>query len=117
MKAALLHRKITDSLEKRYPNGKIISMGDYNDNPKDKRLQWIQGKKDNKVLFNPMQKMANQGMGSLAHNDRWYLFDQLLFSMNWKNDNTLFLLKTAIFNPAFLSKKEVIITLIPFEQE
>jgi predicted extracellular nuclease len=114
MKAAQLHRKITDSLERRYPNGKIISMGDYNDNPKDKSLQWIQGKRDNRVFFNPMEKMVNQGMGSLAHSDRWYLFDQMLFSINWKNDKALFLLKTAVFNPAFLSTKRSNYQAYPF---
>lgn len=89
-------------------------MGDYNDNPKDKSLQWIQGKRVNEVFYNPMVKMANKGIGSLAHNDRWYLFDQLLFSTNWKSDQTLFLLKTAVFNPAFLSTKRSNYNAYPF---
>lgn len=37
-KAALLHKKITDSLFPTHPEGKIISMGDYNDNPNNKSL-------------------------------------------------------------------------------
>ncbi|MDG1054213.1 MAG: endonuclease/exonuclease/phosphatase family protein [Flavobacteriaceae bacterium] len=105
MKAALLHKKITDSLMRKYPEGKIISMGDYNDNPNDKSLQWIKGKKKDEILFNPMEKMIRKGIGSLAHNDRWFLFDQLLFSLNWNEDKEIFLLKTAVFNPSFLRTK------------
>ena len=48
------------------------------------------------------------------HNDRWYLFDQLLFSTNWISDETLFLLKTAVFNPAFLSMKRSNYQAYPF---
>ncbi len=104
-KAARLHRKITDSLSNKYPQAKIISMGDYNDNPRDKSMQWILGEKDKRRFFNPMEKMARQGIGSLAYNDRWFLFDQLLFSMNWQANKQLFLLKTAVFNPDYLRTK------------
>ncbi len=104
-KAAQLHLKLTDSLLRKYPKGKIISMGDYNDNPTDKSVQWIKGKKDQYLLFNPMEAMAKKGIGSLAHNDRWFLFDQLLFSENWKDEENLLLLKTAVFNPKFLQTK------------
>lgn len=99
-KAALLHKKITDSLHKKHPNGKIISMGDFNDDPHDKSLQWIKGK--NNVFFNPMEKMAKKGKGSLAHNDRWHLFDQLLFSKYWQQDPNLFVLDVKIYQPLSL---------------
>jgi len=98
-KAAQLHRKITDSIARKHPKGKIISMGDYNDDPKDKSLQWIMEKKGEKILHNPMLAMAKKGVGSLAYNDRWHLFDQMLFSLNWYNDPSLFLLKTAVYSP------------------
>lgn len=96
-KAAQLHRKITDSLHKKYPNGKIISMGDYNDDPYDKSLQWIKG--EDYTFFNPMEKMAEKGKGSLAHKDRWHLFDQLLFSKHWKQDPSLFVFDVQIYQP------------------
>ena len=105
MKAARLHRKITDSLQRKFPKGKIISMGDYNDNPNDKSMVWIKGRKNNEILFNPMEKMIKQGIGSLAHNDRWFLFDQMLFTTNWREDKEIFLLKEAVFNPNFLRTK------------
>jgi len=80
-------------------------MGYYNDNPTDKSVQWITGKKTRSTLFNPMEAMAKKGIGSLAHNDHWFLFDQLLFSENWNKEGTLFLLKTTVFNPGFLYTK------------
>jgi|GEM_PF-589170 len=98
-KAAQLHRKITDLIARKHPKGKIISMGDYNDDPKDKSLQWIMEKKGEKILHNPMLAMAKKGVGSLAYNDRWHLFDQMLFSLNWYNDPSLLLLKTAVYSP------------------
>ncbi len=101
-KAAQLHRKITDSIALKHPNGKMISMGDYNDEPKDKSLQWIMKKKKEKLFYNPMLTMAKKGIGSLAYNDRWYLFDQMLFSLNWHSDASLFIIKTAVYSPAKL---------------
>ena len=56
MKAARLHRKITDSLQRKFPQGKIISMGDYNDNPNDKSMLWIKGKKTTKYYLIPWRK-------------------------------------------------------------
>ena len=101
-KAAQLHRRITDSVARKHPQSKIISMGDYNDDPKDKSIQWIMKKKEEKILHNPMLALAKKGIGSLAYNDRWHLFDQMLFSLNWYGDPSLFLLKTAVYSPAKL---------------
>ena len=103
-KAAQLHKKITDSLFRKNKDAFIISIGDYNDNPNDKSLQWIEGKKNNRLIY-PMRMMAKKGEGSLAHNDRWYLFDQILFSSAWKQKKSLQLLQTAIFSPANLYTK------------
>ena len=103
-KAAQLHKKITDSIYRKNKDAFIISLGDYNDNPNDKSLQWIAGKRDNR-LINPMKTMAKKGSGSLAHNDRWYLFDQLLFSPAWQQKKSLQWLQTAIYNPAYLYTK------------
>ena len=103
-KAAQLHKRITDSLFRKNKNAFIISLGDYNDNPNDKSLQWIEGEKNNQ-LINAMKAMAKKGEGSLAHNDRWYLFDQLLFSPAWKQKKSVQLLQTAIFCPAYLYTK------------
>ena len=55
-----------------------------------------------KEVENQSVTMAKKGVGSLAYNDRWHLFDQMLFSLNWYNDPSLFLLKTAVYSPSKL---------------
>ncbi len=56
-KAAQLHRHITDSIQKKRPTGYLISMGDFNDNPSDKSIQWITQKE-------------KKGIRTLQPNDR-----------------------------------------------
>lgn len=88
--AALLQRHLIDSLIYRHPEIKIISMGDYNDNPDDSSLSILKGeawKKEhslNRELFNPLSKGYRRGLGTLAYRDRWNLFDQILFSDAWR---------------------------------
>lgn len=103
--AARLHNKITDSILRKHPESKLISMGDFNDNPRDKSLQKIK-KNTTSNLFNPMRDLAKRGAGSLAYNDKWFLFDQLLFSSNWISTKDLFFIKARVFNPIFLVTPE-----------
>lgn len=89
--AALLQRDLIDSILYRNPDAKIISMGDYNDNPVDPSLAILKGRNPgafqntNAILFNPLSKAFKRGLGTLAYRDRWNLFDQILFSQRWKN--------------------------------
>ena len=93
-KAAQLHRHITDSIQKKRPTGYLISMGDFNDNPSDKSIQWITQKEKKEFgLYNPMIALHKKGEGSLAYNDRWFLFDQILFSQQWKKQKFLHIKK------------------------
>lgn len=102
-KAAQLHRHITDSIQKKRPTGYLISMGDFNDNPSDKSIQWITQKEKKEFgLYNPMIALHKKGEGSLAYNDRWFLFDQILFSQQWKKQKFLHIKKTAIYHPIHL---------------
>ena len=102
-KAAQLHRHITDSILKKRPEGLVISMGDFNDNPTDKSIQWIMQKSNKELrLFNPMIDLYKKGEGSLAYNDRWFLFDQILFSHNWIENGLLKLKKVRVFHPSKL---------------
>lgn len=84
--AALLNRKIIDSLQKINPQAKIITMGDLNDGPLDKSVkntlqtEGEQSKVKPLGLFNPMEKMAKQGQGTLAYRDMWDIFDQLIIT-------------------------------------
>ena len=92
--AAQLHNRIVDSLHRIDPETFIISMGDFNDNPNDKSLKEIASH----GLFNPMGKLHKQGKGSLAYRDRWFLFDQVLFSKPWKKSSDLFWITSKIFS-------------------
>ena len=92
--AALRQRSLIDSLLYRNPEARIISMGDFNDNPVDKSmkiLSRVTGIEDTRYassLLNPMERLYRKGAGSLAYRDRWNLFDQILFSQTWLDTET-----------------------------
>lgn len=65
-------------------NAQVILMGDFNGNPNDVDAKEIlQTSKEHEIghneLFNPMLEMFPKN-GSLKHEGRWILFDQILFS-------------------------------------
>ena len=109
-RAALLNKKIIDSLHNIDPYAKIITMGDFNDDPTNKSIKKvlnthsIKAKTGSKELFNPMEKMLKQGLGTLAYRDGWNLFDQIILSETFlKNDyETYQFYKAGIFNPIYL---------------
>ena len=80
-KAAALNKKIIDSLLSKDPNAKVIAMGDFNDDPINSGFKNVLKTKDKKEdvkqgeLFNPMEAMLKKGMGTLAYQDGWNLFD------------------------------------------
>lgn len=110
-KAALLNLKIIDSLQRINPYAKIISMGDFNDDPNSKSFRKILKPKSNKnevtlkEFYNPMMPMFKQGIGSLAYRDGWNLFDQILISQALleKNTSAYTFFKAGIYNPSFLT--------------
>lgn len=62
---------------------KILVMGDFNDEPKNKSIQQVlnaAGK--NASLFNLMAEMAHDGEGSIVHQREWLMFDQMMVSQN-----------------------------------
>ena len=111
MAAARLQQRIIDSLQRQNASVKIISMGDFNDNPTDKSLRFLSTpssyRKSFKPLYNPMEPLYEKGVGSLAHRNRWHLFDQILLSQNFHHkEEGLFFLKARVFNPPFLHTPE-----------
>ncbi len=69
------------------PQAKIVIMGDFNGNPNDADAQSIlrtSNKPDftQEELFNPMLNMLYKS-GSLKHEGKWILFDQILFSKSF----------------------------------
>jgi len=78
--AASVCKRIMDSVGLINPKAKWIVMGDFNDNPTDKSIKSL-------GLYNPFILPFRKGMGTLAYNDSWNLFDQILISPNWVNES------------------------------
>ncbi len=111
--AAELARHTVDSLMKINPNVKIIIMGDLNDNPNNASITKYlkaKGKPEEVVagdLYSPMIKLYRDGIGSYAYRDSWDLFDQIIisFALMGTDYSSFRLMKTKIFNEAFLKQK------------
>lgn len=86
IEAAKVCRRIADSVTKLDPNNKVIIMGDLNDDPPNESVKThlkTYGKlKDVKedYYFNPMEALYKQGIGTLAWQDSWNLFDQTILN-------------------------------------
>ncbi len=112
--AAALTRSIADSLFRVDPKAKIIIMGDLNDDPTNESCEKILGAKKeiNEVkdgeLFNTLWKTFDKGVGSLAYNDQWNLFDQIIISseLAHADRSKLKFWKAEIFNRSFLTQQE-----------
>ncbi|MGY8915165.1 MAG: endonuclease/exonuclease/phosphatase family protein, partial [Flavobacteriales bacterium] len=110
IKAAQLDRRIIDSILKTDNTAKILSLGDFNDDPTDTSLRItlkVGGARSSKPMegmFNPMEKLYKKGLGSLAYRDRWNLFDQILLTSNLLNSktHTYKYWKAGIYNPPYI---------------
>jgi predicted extracellular nuclease len=110
VRAALLNKRIIDSIQTLDPDAKVIAMGDLNDDPTDNSLKTILKTKgkikqlDSLDLYNPMEALYKKGIGSLAYQDKWNLFDQLFFTSNLVTEDrtNLSFWKAGIFAPAFV---------------
>lgn len=110
MAAAVTLRKFLDSLDIIYPNTKTIIMGDLNDDPVNNSLTiGLKAKGDVKKLkadelFNPWVEYYKSGSGTLAYQDSWSLFDQIIISQNWidKKQAGFFYYKHNVFRPEYM---------------
>ncbi|MGB5941845.1 MAG: endonuclease/exonuclease/phosphatase family protein [Leeuwenhoekiella sp.] len=108
--AAALNVTIIDSINANFPNAKIISMGDLNDDPTNSSLKKVlrteedYKKLDRHALYNPFENMYKKGLGTLAYRDTWNLFDQMLLSEPFlrKEFNGWQYFKSGIFNAPYL---------------
>lgn len=109
-KAAELNKKIIDSLKRLDINAKILTMGDFNDDPTNKSIKKVLATRGSKEdispgeLFNPMEKMLKKGMGTLAYRDGWNLFDQIIITSTFleKDYSSYRFFRAGIFNPDYL---------------
>lgn len=84
--AAALSKHIADSIWAIRPNEGIIIMGDLNDDPHDKSCAKVLGARKSAKgvephgFYNPFWKLLDKGIGTLAYNSSWNLFDQIIVS-------------------------------------
>ena len=110
IKAAKLNRQIIDSIFSDDPYAKIITMGDFNDDPTNPSVKdHLNAKRKTselaiKELYNPMEDLAKQGYGSLAYRDSWNLFDQIIISteLTKKDFSSYRFYQAGIYNKTYL---------------
>lgn len=108
--AALVAKTIIDSLMNVNPEAKIVLMGDLNDDPTSPSVAKVLGAKGKinaikeKGLFNPWVDFYKKGIGTLAYQDAWGLFDQVIISKGWldKAQAGYHFYKATIYNKEFL---------------
>jgi len=121
--AAELNKKIIDSLQSLHKDAKIVSMGDFNDDPDSPSIQKTLNAKEKKVsvkksigLYNPMANMHRRGMNTLAYRDQLNLFDQVIVSqpfLETKYDSYRFY-KAGIYNKKYLITEKGVFKNYPF---
>ncbi|MEX6685993.1 endonuclease/exonuclease/phosphatase [Danxiaibacter flavus] len=110
--AANVNRQIIDSLLQSNADCKIIVMGDLNDDPVNNSV--TKGLRANGhanalragELYNPWLEKYRKGIGTLAYQDAWSLFDQIILSQGWLNQQQdgIFFYKAHVFNESFLTE-------------
>lgn len=108
--AAQICKNHIDSIAKIEPDSKIIIMGDLNDDPVNESVAKILGAKHRQEdvgkgsLYNPWTELYKKGYGTLAYQDAWGLFDQIIISYPWlnKDQNGLFFYQQHIFFKEYL---------------
>lgn len=110
--AAMVSKKHIDSIARVEGEQKVIVMGDLNDDPISASLTKVLRSKANVEdvkeggLYNPWVEMYKNGYGTLAYQDAWGLFDQIVIGKKWldKQQDGFFFRKQFIFNREFLTE-------------
>jgi len=119
-RAAEIMREAADSVRRLNPATKVVMMGDLNDDATDKSIVEVLGAAgDFKKIpaggyYNPYIALLKAGYGTLAYQDSWNLFDNIIVSENLATGSTgeLKLRKAdrkfygAIFRRPYLLQKE-----------
>lgn len=111
--AASVPKRIIDSLMAHNPATKAIVMGDLNDDPISPSVTQVLGAKGHvkdvcqTCIYNPWIDMYKKGIGTLAYQDAWGLFDQIMLTGDFLNKEQpgFFFYKPVIFNRDFLVQK------------
>ena len=109
--AARLTMKIIDSIREVDTKGKVIIMGDFNDDPDSPSIQKLLNAKSKKNelepffgLYNPMAKMHRRGLNTLVYRDNLNLFDQIIVTQPFLEENyaSYRFYKAGIYNKDYL---------------
>ena len=112
--AARVCRRHSDSIMLARPGSKLIVMGDFNDEPTSRsitRVLGAEGERSKLVpgqLYNPWQQLYCKGTGTLAYQDTWSLFDQILVSYPFlsKHQTGYFFYKAFVFREPWMQDTE-----------
>lgn len=108
--AAKVVKHHTDSLLAIDKNIKAVIMGDLNDDPISPSLTKVLKAKGNVAdvndggIYNPWYDLYKKGIGTLAYQDAWGLFDQILITKPWlnKDQDGYFFYQQKIFNKEYM---------------
>jgi hypothetical protein len=110
--AAGVCRKYIDSLRKENPMAKVILMGDLNDDPINESMTKVLNCKakikdvDARSMYNPFVAFYRKGLGTMAYQDAWGLFDQIVMTSGFVKGGTgLQYLEAEVFNRPFMVEK------------
>ena len=110
--AAMTCKKHMDSIFKADGDQKVIVMGDLNDDPVSPSITEVLRAKAKITevtkfgLFNPWIDLYKRGIGTLAYQDAWGLFDQIMIShalLN-KDQDGFFYYQPHVFNREFMTE-------------
>lgn len=110
--ASVVKHKV-DSLNAADPKSKIVIMGDLNDDPVSPSVTKVIGATGDKSklkqggIYNPWVQYYKDGIGTLAYNDAWNLFDQIMISEPFmaKDQSGFFFQKASIFKKEWMLQK------------
>ncbi len=116
-KAAYQNLKIIEKIREKEENPKILTMGDFNDDPINSSFKEVLKTKRKKKnvrkndIYNPYEDLHRRGFNTLAYRDNLNLFDMILISSplldkGKKDFSTYKMYKAMIFNKRFLSDKK-----------
>ncbi len=108
--AAGVAKHAIDSIMAINPDSKVALMGDLNDDPISPSVTKVIGAKGKikdvarSGMYNPWVDFYKNGIGTLAYQDAWGLFDQIMLSQAWldKNQKGYHYFKAFIFNPEYM---------------
>jgi hypothetical protein len=116
-KAAYQNTKIFAQIREKDPNAKILTMGDFNDDPINSSFKEVLKTKSDKSdvgnldIYNPYEDLFRRGFNTLGYRDNINLFDMILISSalldkGEKDFSTYKMFQAKIFNKRFLTSRK-----------